>query len=357
MQRLLIRRDTSAWRLQVWASFGAAVLLCAHAVWNLPGESLDRLLVALGLFFVLSASFTLAKTVRDNQHEKVDTAAWVMQVWTAFAISTVLTGWAILRLAVATWHQGYLAASALFLLPSARWLAAFVIFAALIMHLFLDVLTSFGTCLFYPFSKYRVSLKSHFIVDPVVLAICIYFLISKSPLVGLVMLAAYVALSWLLKAIALVYVRARMPAALKDSKITLEPALLAPFRWLAIIKREDGYVFASLDFFILSAWHHVPAGNTELLPLARANGLLSAVLDTFEFPVMRRVMVGGDEAFVLEDVKWWTERPFRPLAFSGRVNADASPKLIDIVQGGFFVREHRQHAYFYPPERYTSIEE
>ena len=123
MQRLLIRRDTAAWRLQVWASFGAAVLLCVHAAWNLPGESLDRLLVALGLLFVLSASFTLAKTVRDNQHEKVDTAAWVMQVWTAFAISTVLTGWAILRLAVDAWHQGYLAASALFLLSSAFTLA------------------------------------------------------------------------------------------------------------------------------------------------------------------------------------------------------------------------------------------
>ena len=121
--RFMIRRDTSAWRLQVWIAFGVSSLLTLHGVWNLPGESLDRVLVALGAFFCLSAAFTLAKTIRDNQHEKVDTPAWLVQVWVAFAIAIVLTGWALLRLTIDPWHQGYLVASSLFMLSSAFTLA------------------------------------------------------------------------------------------------------------------------------------------------------------------------------------------------------------------------------------------
>lgn len=121
--RFLIRRDTPAWRIQVWMSFAVSTLLSAHAVWGLPGETIDRTLVALGLFFVLSSAFTLAKTIRDNQHEKVDTPAWLVQVWTAFGISTLLTGWAILRLQIDPWHQWALIGASLFMLSSAFTLA------------------------------------------------------------------------------------------------------------------------------------------------------------------------------------------------------------------------------------------
>lgn len=117
--RILIRRDTAAWRIQVWLAFGIGALLAAHAVWNLPGAALDRILIALGLCFVLSSAFTLAKTLRDNQHEKVDTPAWMVQVWLAFALAVTLTGWAILRLQVEYWHQWTLIAASLFLLSSA----------------------------------------------------------------------------------------------------------------------------------------------------------------------------------------------------------------------------------------------
>lgn len=124
--RFFVRRDTPAWRIQVWTAFSVSALLCAHAVWNLPGDTLDRILVGLGMFFVLSSAFTLAKTVRDNQHETVDTPAWLVQVWAAFGISVTLTGWAIVRLDIETWHQWMLGASSLFLLSSAFTLAKMV---------------------------------------------------------------------------------------------------------------------------------------------------------------------------------------------------------------------------------------
>ena len=66
--RYVMQRDTSGWRLQVWISFGLAILAAGIGVVNLPGQELDRAFLAIGLFFCLFASFALAKTLRDG-HE------------------------------------------------------------------------------------------------------------------------------------------------------------------------------------------------------------------------------------------------------------------------------------------------
>lgn len=116
--RYLIRRDTSAWILQVWAAFGIAVTLCVVGIWNIPSEGLDRAFVAIGFLFCLSAAFGVAKTVRDNRDEQVDTPAWVFQVWAAFAIAVCVTAWGLYRMQLGGWEKGFLAASWLFLVSS-----------------------------------------------------------------------------------------------------------------------------------------------------------------------------------------------------------------------------------------------
>lgn len=242
------------------------------------------------------------------------------------------------------------------LLPLDWALLAAVVYSALALHLFLDVLTSFGTCLFYPFSKYRVTLKSHFIVDPFILGLCVWGLADDKPIAALVLMGGYVMLSWMLKAVASHSVMKRVPEGVRYSSITLEPALFSPFRWLVILKTEEGYLFASLDLFWLHSWHRVSKGDEELVPLALQSRLLQAVLDVFEFPVFRQRDVDGKTVFILEDVKWWTERPFRPLAFTAFIakdHAGQAATLTDIRQGGFFEREHPDHPYLQPPERHT----
>lgn len=239
-------------------------------------------------------------------------------------------------------------------IPLGWGVLASVVFSALALHLFLDVLTSFGTCLFYPFSKARFSLKSHFIVDPFILGICLWGLAQQKAIAALVLIGGYVVGSWMLKAAALRFVRIRVPEDVRYSSITLEPALLSPFRWLVILKTEDAYVFARLDFFWLHAWHRVSKGDDALVPLALRSGLLQAVLEVFEFPVFRQHCINGKSVFVLEDVKWWTERPFRPLAFTACISTDDqhNAALTDIRQGGFFVREGRDHPYLLPPDKH-----
>lgn len=117
-QRYIMQRDTSAWRTQVWITFALALVACAIGVLNLPSQDIDRAFIATGFFFCLFTSFALAKTIRDNRDGQVDTGSWIMAVWIAFGTAMALTAWGMWRMAVEDWQRGYIVVSWLFLISS-----------------------------------------------------------------------------------------------------------------------------------------------------------------------------------------------------------------------------------------------
>lgn len=121
--QFVMQRDTGSWRLQVWISFALAILCSGVGVIMLPGAELDRAFLALGFFFCLFASFAVAKTVRDNRDGQVDTSSWVMTVWVAFAAAVGLTAWGLWRMNIPDWQKGYMVVSWLFLISTTFTLA------------------------------------------------------------------------------------------------------------------------------------------------------------------------------------------------------------------------------------------
>ena len=119
----VVQRDTASWRIQVWLSFAIALLASAIGVLQLPSDQLDRAFLAIGFFFCLFASFSVAKMVRDNRDEQIDTQAWVMMVWVAFAAAVGLTAWGLWRMSISSWQKGYMVVSWLFLVSSTFSLA------------------------------------------------------------------------------------------------------------------------------------------------------------------------------------------------------------------------------------------
>lgn len=119
----LVQKDTDAWRVQVWSSFAIALLASTIGVLRLSGAQLDSAFLAIGFFFCLFASFSVAKTVRDNRDGEVDTAAWKLIVWIAFAASIALTAWGLYRMEVNDWEKGYMIVAWLFLVSSTFTLA------------------------------------------------------------------------------------------------------------------------------------------------------------------------------------------------------------------------------------------
>ena len=124
--RYIVQRDTAAWRMQVRISFALAILCAAIGVLNMPGQDLDRAFLAIGMFFCLFSSFTVAKTQRDNRDGQVDTASWVMTVWIAFAAAFSLTAWGLWRMNIGEWQKGYMVVSWLFLVSSTFTVAKMV---------------------------------------------------------------------------------------------------------------------------------------------------------------------------------------------------------------------------------------
>lgn len=120
-------RDTRAWQMQVWLSFGIAVFLCATGLGWLPGQALDRAFMVMGYVFCLSAAFVLAKFVRDNQRGATpgagDTPMWKLVVWGGFFTAMGLTGWGLLRMEISETYKAFLGVSWLFLISSAFTLA------------------------------------------------------------------------------------------------------------------------------------------------------------------------------------------------------------------------------------------
>ncbi len=119
----VMRRDTSSWRMQVWISFGLALGACASGVLQLPSAELDRAFLAIGFFFCLFSCFALSKTIRDNSDGQVDTNGWVITVWSAFAIAILLTAWGLWRMNIPAWQKSYMLVSWLFLVSATFTLA------------------------------------------------------------------------------------------------------------------------------------------------------------------------------------------------------------------------------------------
>ena len=120
---MIVQRDTSAWRFQVWASFALAVFLCATGLSYLPGQDIDRAFMVMGYLFCLSATFVVSKFVRDNQATKVDTPMWRWVVFAAFGFAMMLTGWGLWRMAINETYKAFLFVSWLFLISTTFTLA------------------------------------------------------------------------------------------------------------------------------------------------------------------------------------------------------------------------------------------
>jgi hypothetical protein len=67
MSNAVQRKTTTAFFVQAGASFGISVVAVSVAVVYLPVGAWIRAFLALGMLYVVTSSFTLAKCVRDQQ--------------------------------------------------------------------------------------------------------------------------------------------------------------------------------------------------------------------------------------------------------------------------------------------------
>lgn len=123
MKIAAIPHDSRAWKAQVWVSFITAASLCGIGLAVLPGRDMDRAFMVMGYVFSVTAAFALAKFVRDNETRKVDTPLFGLVVWSGFALAMSLTGWGLAQMEINPTYKAFLGVAWLFLLSGTFTLA------------------------------------------------------------------------------------------------------------------------------------------------------------------------------------------------------------------------------------------
>jgi inner membrane protein len=129
------------------------------------------------------------------------------------------------------------------------WKAYFgVIAMSLGIHIAGDVITSFGTMVFAPFSDMRVEIGTTFIIDLWFTGIILAGLVAaavwrSSPLpaiAGLAALCGYIAFQGFMLQRAIEWGETYAgTAGLKQAEVTAQPRPVSPFNWLVIVKNGD----------------------------------------------------------------------------------------------------------------------
>ena len=127
-------------------------------------------------------------------------------------------------------------------------------------HILLDLLTVYGTKIFYPVSNHAFSLGTTFVIDPILSFLVIAGLIIscyRTPRIAAVscifVLSAYVLFQWHLKTQARESgASAISHAGPTDINTVALPQPFSPFHWRIIIRENDGYSSALIDLLGVS---------------------------------------------------------------------------------------------------------
>lgn len=143
---------------------------------------------------------------------------------------------------------------------SVHWRELFVLFLLSIgIHIFADVITAYGTEVFAPFSSYRLSLPTTFIIDPyfsgiILLSIMLSETIRRHKkivaLTGLLLLFAYIVFqSYLMRqALSEAYVTAPIDKQ-PETKVSVIPQPISPFNWKLIVETESRFYVRYINLY------------------------------------------------------------------------------------------------------------
>lgn len=70
MEPNIVTKDTPAWIAYVWIAFALSSSLMLLGIWHLPLDMWAKGYFLMGFFFSVGSTFSLAKTVRDNQESR-----------------------------------------------------------------------------------------------------------------------------------------------------------------------------------------------------------------------------------------------------------------------------------------------
>ena len=218
------------------------------------------------------------------------------------------------------------------------WRALYGVTAMAIgLHIAGDVITSFGTIVFAPFSDWRAALGTTFIIDLWFSGIIIaglmvsgLFRTQRLPSVAaLALLGAYVGFQYVQKEKALEFGLEHAKArAMKDAKVTAHPRPPTPFNWSVFVSDDNSHRFSHINLVREEAKPYRPGDgfiariDSPYLPLAQAVWVTRSRYGETDQELIRQAW----NADALAVYRWFAELP----AFDGLGSGSQCAYFVDL---------------------------
>ena len=178
---------------------------------------------------------------------------------------------------------------------------AVIAYACILLHIFLDLITSYGTLIFAPLTRARYTINAIFIVDLIYTLTMITFLICARKWKQYSRRIALAGLCWVLlypltafaanKAITRYYAQRLQSEGVSYEQIELSTEPFSPFRWKLVVEDETSYRLAGISTFNLTRELDFETYKKPPPELFERLGQNISMLDTFlwfaRYPVMR----------------------------------------------------------------------
>jgi inner membrane protein len=217
-----------------------------------------------------------------------------------------------------------------------------LVYLGILVHIGLDLVTSFGTRVFYPLSDARLALDLAFIIDPILTAtFAIPLLIAwrrphlaaRAVRIGLAAAILYLGLSAGAKAAA----SARFAGELRQRAIVADrigtvPRLFSPFRWKAVAEVPGRLYQASVTpwpgvFVDLRLYNQAPRNG--YVARSDATEAVRLFLTFARFPWTRYLQRGEDHIVEYRDIRFGAERTANDLVLRVVMDASGVVKSVD----------------------------
>lgn len=176
------------------------------------------------------------------------------------------------------------------------------------VHIFLDLITSYGTQIALPFTNERYTLECTFIIDPIfTVTILIFFFISKkltSKKMRLILFSfifVYPLSNLALKGIYTSMLEAKYP----DKKVYLSPSPLTPIFWKVIMEDNSSYYVATKTLFAdtnLNDFEKYASLKTNNLSnLFTVDGFLKTYYWFTKYPIIQKI---GKNTYKISDLRF-----------------------------------------------------
>lgn len=206
---------------------------------------------------------------------------------------------------------------------SSFWVNTAIAYGCVLFHIYLDVITSYGTMIFSPFTDERYSLHSVFIIDPFLTVIALIFLIASFmskkrratiAVVGVLWMVLYPMANYsMAKTLEQSIIAHSNGKQTPYTKIEVTADILTPLYWKVVTESNGEYTIS-----YTTLWRSKKSSTVEQFPVAdpemmKKFGRKASMFSTYQwfslYPFMKNDSIEGETRITIGDLRFYSVNP------------------------------------------------